>query len=173
MIPSLAELLENALRGAGLEATSDIWRIGESWREAVGERIAARATPVRLRRGELMIAAPEAVWRQELTLLGPEIAARINQKIGRNLVERVRLVSGEAVVAIEPGLHRRVLRPEETTQPSEAVETLRAAAPATSPEAPALRPDIADAFASLARTRAERLESDRSLAKRRRGPSHA
>jgi len=53
------------------------------------------------------------------------------------------------------------------------VETPPAAAPATPPEAPALRPDVADAFASLARTRAERLESDRSLAKRRRGRSRA
>ena len=104
MIIRLSELLEGALAGAGLEGTSVIWRIAESWAEVVGPRVATRAAPTRLRRGELTIAAPDAVWRQELTLLGPEIAAKVNQKIGKNVVERVRLVAG----VLDQHLDRRI-----------------------------------------------------------------
>ena len=105
MIQRITELLESALAEAGLEATTDIWRIAESWTSIVGERIAKHATPSRLARGELVVAVPEAVWRQELSLLAPEITARVNQQLGKQAVERIRLVAGD------PRPLARLLRP--------------------------------------------------------------
>ena len=99
MISNLRQLLGGALGAAGLETTSDVWQLGEIWSAALGAQIASRATPVRLLRGELVIAVAEAVWRQELQLLAPQIVAKLNQALGREVVQRVRLVGGDATAA--------------------------------------------------------------------------
>lgn len=94
MIESLRDLLGRALARAGLEATSDAFRVAEAWEEAVGPTVAARARPAGFERGELLIAAPDAVWRQELVLLAPDIKQKINRALGSDVVQRVRIVGG-------------------------------------------------------------------------------
>ncbi len=49
----------------------------ERWRKAVGERIASRTEPGRLRGGVLTIHAASSAWAQELTFLSTEILARV------------------------------------------------------------------------------------------------
>jgi hypothetical protein len=49
----------------------------QRWRQAVGERIASRTEPGRLRGGVLTVFAASAAWAQELTFLAPEILARV------------------------------------------------------------------------------------------------
>lgn len=164
MIPRLSDLLGGALKGAGLESTSVIWQIAESWTEIVGPRIAARAAPVRLRGGELTLSAPDAVWRQELTLLGPEVAAKVNQKLGREAIARIRLVSGE-VRSPEPARRRRRLRvPNTTGAPSDGPGAPRRPRPTTAPSS------VAAALEALASARADRLGADRRALQARHRP---
>lgn len=47
------------------------------WAQAVGLRIAERARPVALDRGVLTVRAATSVWASELSLLAPEILARL------------------------------------------------------------------------------------------------
>ena len=49
----------------------------QRWRQAVGERIASRTEPGRLRGGVLTVFAASAAWAQELTFLSPEILSRV------------------------------------------------------------------------------------------------
>src|SRR5215831_19158902 len=93
---ALEQLLDGALRRAGLEPASDLWAVLRAWPEAVGARVAAHAMPIALAREELVVAVPDAVWRQELALLTPEIADGVNRMIGRAAVRRVRLVGAAA-----------------------------------------------------------------------------
>lgn len=102
MIESLRDLLGKALQSAGLEATGDAWKVGDAWEAAVGPTVAAHAAPAGLVRGELMVAAPDAVWRQELALLAPEIKMKINRALGRDVVQRVRIIAGPAAPRSEP-----------------------------------------------------------------------
>lgn len=165
MIPILRELLRGALGAAGLETTSDVWQLAEVWATALGPQIAARATPVRLVRGELVIAVPEAVWRQELQLLAPQIAAKLNQAVRREVVQRVRLVGGDATA------------PDPTTgrdRPRRRLPQLSSAAlpGARSPEAPRgggpeTEGEIGHALRSLAAKRAERIVADAEPARTR------
>ena len=158
MIPILRELLRGALGAAGLETTSDVWQLAEVWAAALGPQIAARATPVRLVRGELVIAVPEAVWRQELQLLAPQIAAKLNQAVRREVVQCVRLVGGDAT-APDPTMGR--------DRPRRRLPQLSSAAlpGARSPEAPRgggpeTEGEIGHALRSLAAKRAERIVAD-------------
>jgi hypothetical protein len=48
-----------------------------AWHDAVGDRIARRARPMKLERGVLTVRAATAVWAQELTFVAPTIVARL------------------------------------------------------------------------------------------------
>jgi predicted nucleic acid-binding Zn ribbon protein len=68
------------------------------WPDAVGATIAAEAEPVSEREGVVTVACRSAVWAQELELLGPDIVARLNERLGgaggRGPVRGLRTVVG-------------------------------------------------------------------------------
>jgi predicted nucleic acid-binding Zn ribbon protein len=74
-------------------ALADVQRV---WPAAVGEAIAAEAHPTAEREGVLTVTCSSAVWAQELDLMGPEIAGRLNGALGRDLVRSVRCSSAPA-----------------------------------------------------------------------------
>lgn len=172
MILPLRELMREALGSAGLSTAGDVWQLAEVWRSALGAQIAARATPLRLVRGELLIAVAEAVWRQELQLLAPQIAAKLNHALGREVVQRIRLVGGDAATP-DPGAARE--------RPRRRLPQLSSASPpgATAAYAPRggeadLEGEIGRALRSLAAKRAERIVADAEPARTRpRGSSQA
>jgi len=65
------------------------------WGEAVGERIAAEAVPVRERAGTITVCCRAATWAQELDLLQGELLARLNDTLGKEQVERLRFIVGD------------------------------------------------------------------------------
>jgi hypothetical protein len=50
------------------------------WEEAVGSRIAARARPVRIDRGVLVVRAATSTWAQELSMLSEVILAKLRAR---------------------------------------------------------------------------------------------
>jgi predicted nucleic acid-binding Zn ribbon protein len=66
------------------------------WSDAVGERIAAEAHPVRERDGTITIECRAATWAQELDLLQGELLARVNGALGEQRVRRLRAVVGDS-----------------------------------------------------------------------------
>lgn len=50
------------------------------WREAVGARIAERASPVSLYGGVLLLRVPSSVWAHELSLLTGELCERLRER---------------------------------------------------------------------------------------------
>ncbi|HEX7244783.1 MAG TPA: DUF721 domain-containing protein [Solirubrobacterales bacterium] len=53
-----------------------------AWAEAVGEQIAAVASPVSERSGEAVIACADSVWAQELDLMQAELLERLRSCLG-------------------------------------------------------------------------------------------
>jgi|GEM_PF-329753 len=164
MIPNLRELLRGALGAAGLETTTEVWQLADAWSSALGPQIAARATPVRLVRGELVVAVAEAVWRQELQLLAPQIMAKLNQAIGRDVVLRVRLVGGDATPSppTRDRPRRRLPQLSSATLPGARTPGLPSRSDGT------VADEIAQALRSLAAKRAERIVADAEPARQRR-----
>ncbi|MEW6272008.1 MAG: DUF721 domain-containing protein [Thermodesulfobacteriota bacterium] len=157
MIPKVRELLAGALEGAGLETTSELWQLAEAWSGTLGGRIARRATPVRLVRGELVVAVADAVWRQELALLTTDIAERLNRALGRDVVQRVRLVGGDATHDAALGRRERQRRRLASDSSATPPGAARGAGPASDVEP---GPGVAAALRSLAAKRNERLVAD-------------
>jgi hypothetical protein len=140
----------------------------QRWRSAVGERIASRTEPGRLRAGVLTIHAASAAWAQELTFLSPEIVERV-QALGLS-VKSLRFVVREAVGSTTP--RRAPARPVETVQKKPLPEELEARlARVADPE---LRAAIAEAASEwLARSPVSARERARAprAAEERSGPT--
>jgi predicted nucleic acid-binding Zn ribbon protein len=66
------------------------------WPGVVGPVIAAQAEPTGERDGVLRVTCSAAVWAQELDLMGPELARRLNTALGTEAVSSLRCSSAPA-----------------------------------------------------------------------------
>lgn len=56
--------------------------VQSAWANAVGERLAAVATPVSERSGTLTIECADSVWTQELDLMQEQLLERLREALG-------------------------------------------------------------------------------------------
>jgi predicted nucleic acid-binding Zn ribbon protein len=68
-------------------------RVQSAWREAVGDAIAAQATPTAERGGVLTVSCSASVWAQELDLMSAAILERLNERLGGARITRLRCVA--------------------------------------------------------------------------------
>ena len=88
----IAKALEGALpdaRPPGLLA-----EVQAVWPRVAGASLDAAAEPVSERSGTVTVACESAVWAQELELLGPDLARRLDEAVEGGRVERLRFVVG-------------------------------------------------------------------------------
>jgi len=88
-------LLDGARRW-GLHNPLEIARVFGSWKEMVGEQVAARCEPASLGQGVLKVWAASAPWANELKYLAPEVIRRVNAAVGQEVVRELK-------VALRPG----------------------------------------------------------------------
>ena len=85
-----------ALEGltATIAPSTPLARVQEVWEKAAGSAIAQAARPTSERVGILTVTCTAAVWAQELTMLGPQLIARLNAALGEELVRELRCRTG-------------------------------------------------------------------------------
>jgi predicted nucleic acid-binding Zn ribbon protein len=69
--------------------------VQSAWAEAVGERVAAQATPIAERDATITVACRASTWAQELDLLQGELLEGLNRALSPRLVVGLRFVVGE------------------------------------------------------------------------------
>lgn len=87
----LAPALERALTAAAPPTL--LGRVQRCWEQALGDRLAAAATPVAEREGTVTVACGSAVWAHELDLLSSDLVERLNAALGARAVARLRFVT--------------------------------------------------------------------------------
>jgi predicted nucleic acid-binding Zn ribbon protein len=82
----------NALQAALQRAApkTPLAAVQAAWPSAVGEQLAAVATPVSERNGTLTIECAEAVWVQELDLMQETLLARLRDAVGEQAPQTLR-----------------------------------------------------------------------------------
>ncbi len=68
----------------------DVQRV---WEAAAGPAIAREATPVSERAGIVTLQCSSAVWMAEIDLMGPELVAQVNARLGGERLSGVRCVA--------------------------------------------------------------------------------
>jgi len=91
----VAEVLHGYLRSAGLAERVGQASVVESWADLVGPRIAkaTHADSVTLD-GTLFVRVPSSAWRQELSLMAPEILELVNRGRKSGRIARIRWLVG-------------------------------------------------------------------------------
>ena len=158
--PIRTVLLDGARRW-GLDKPLEIARVFGSWKEMVGDQVAARCEPGSLGNGVLKVWAASAPWANELKYLAPEVIRRVNAAVGQDVVRELR-------VALRPGpgapsgrgagrgMGRRLGRQSAVFRDSdETFEQPATQRPAAAPELAS--PDVAAAEAMVAGIGDERL----------------
>jgi predicted nucleic acid-binding Zn ribbon protein len=88
--------LARALEGvtATLAPATTLAQLQSCWREVVGEGVADESHPVSEHAGVVTLACSSAVWAQELQLMAPELAERVNEALGAERVAELRFRVG-------------------------------------------------------------------------------
>jgi predicted nucleic acid-binding Zn ribbon protein len=61
-----------------------------AWTQALGERLAAVATPVSERAGTLTVECVDGVWTQELDLMQDQLLERLREELGERAPEALK-----------------------------------------------------------------------------------
>jgi len=67
--------------------------VQRAWPQACGAAIASHAEPVSERSGTVTIACESGTWAQELELMGDELRARLDERIGADRVLALRFTA--------------------------------------------------------------------------------
>jgi predicted nucleic acid-binding Zn ribbon protein len=87
---AVAALAHELAPATGLAALQRVWPV------ATGDVIAAQAHPSAERAGIVTVTCSSSVWAQELTLMGPELTARLNEALGSDFVRELRFRAAPA-----------------------------------------------------------------------------
>ena len=92
----VAEVLEGYLRSAGLAQRVGLAAVVDAWPELVGPRIAHAAVAESVSAdGTLFVRVPSSAWRQELSLMAPELLEVVNRGRTNGRIARIRWLVGE------------------------------------------------------------------------------
>ena len=97
---SLGSIVGGLLGERAFARGIDVGRLGRSWADVVGDRLAGETRPARLEAGTLTIQAATGPWGSQATFLSEAIRKRANEVLGRDVVRRV-------TVVVAPGLGDR------------------------------------------------------------------
>jgi|TARA_B110000285_G_C15119289_1_gene616099 predicted nucleic acid-binding Zn ribbon protein len=86
---TLKELIEVIINKGRLRSGMQEFNIQKSWEEIVGENIAGHTTRIALRGNTLYVNLDSSVLRQELGFGKEFITKKVNEKLGKSVVEKL------------------------------------------------------------------------------------
>ena len=98
----VSRILEAALRESGVNDRLAGRAPLLHWSEIVGAEIAAHVHAIDLADGVLVLDADHGAWRQELTMLAPEIVGKFNARFGEGTVSQLQFRQGARPTGIKP-----------------------------------------------------------------------
>lgn len=88
---SVGSALASALSGPEQANLLNLGRIDDRWAGIVGPQLAGVCRPVKLAYRELTVAVAESVWADSLNFHRSRFVRQVNQAMGREVIDRIRL----------------------------------------------------------------------------------
>ena len=98
----ITEVIHSALNAAGMKDQARRFRIVQIYDSAVGKIIAKRSHPIAFSRGVLTVKSQSTAWQNELTFLKTDMMARLNEVLGTEIIQDIRVVAGNRYQDPEP-----------------------------------------------------------------------
>lgn len=103
----VAEVLQGYLRSSGLAKRVGQASVVEEWAGLVGPKIARAAVADSVTQdGTLFVRVPSSAWRQELSLMAPDILEIVNRERKDGKIRKIRWLVGEERPGTEAPGHR-------------------------------------------------------------------
>ncbi|MBC8432817.1 MAG: DUF721 domain-containing protein [Desulfobacterales bacterium] len=90
----IGNVIGNVLRSYRHEADEGLAQIWNLWDRAVGENIAKNARPEAFKGKLLLVNVTSSAWAHELQFLKSDIIAKVNEVLGKVLVEEIKFKVG-------------------------------------------------------------------------------
>jgi predicted nucleic acid-binding Zn ribbon protein len=91
----LGTVLEQAVKASRIDVDLDAYRLWQQWEDVVGAAIAQNTRPEAIKGKLLLVNVSSAPWMQQLQFLKPELIQKLNQTLGKELVEDIRFQIGK------------------------------------------------------------------------------
>lgn len=85
----IGKILTKNFRNLGIEGRLKEESIILNWNRLVGERIASKAIPLRVRDSILFVSVENASWRNELFFMKTKIIRELNQSVKANVIKDI------------------------------------------------------------------------------------
>lgn len=89
-VRSIGKALDELVESLGIKSKLREQDVFTLWDQAVGERIAQVAKPVRISRGTLFVSVKTSAWRNELNMRKREILVRLNEILAGEIVKDIK-----------------------------------------------------------------------------------
>ena len=87
----VGDLLPRVLKGLGLEGKFEEGRLRAEWETVVGEAIADRSRPLRVRGKTLLVEVQNSTWMNEIQFHRNEIVRKVNREFPKLKIDEIRL----------------------------------------------------------------------------------
>jgi len=99
---AISGLIKQVLGNAGYDEQLPRYQVWLAWDRVVGEQIARRARPLRIRDKTLEVLVDHPVWMQQLQMLKPQILKKIHAQLPDCDIEDIYLRHGKALPVAPP-----------------------------------------------------------------------
>ena len=90
----IKEVIDTIFATSALPINFDDMRIWKLWDGVVGKKIAEHARPFSIKKGILLVMVTDSIWLQELEFKTEGIKERLNSKLQRKAVKKIRFRVG-------------------------------------------------------------------------------
>ena len=90
----LGTILQQAMKASRIDVDLDAHRLWQQWEDVVGTTIAQNARPEAIKGKLLLVNVSSAPWMQQLQFLKPELIEKLNENLGKEVVEEIRFRIG-------------------------------------------------------------------------------
>jgi len=91
---SIKEVIDTIFTTSALPINFDDMRIWKLWDAVVGKKIAEHARPFSIKKGILLVMVTDSIWLQELEFKTEGIKERLNNKLQRKAIKKIRFRVG-------------------------------------------------------------------------------
>lgn len=91
----MGEVLKNYFRDNGLKGKLEEQKILDIWEEVVGDAVATRTQPIRVKNRVLYVTVSNSVWMQQLHFMKELIIKKLNERTGSDFLQDLRFFFGE------------------------------------------------------------------------------